>query len=259
MLKKLIHYEKSDAGLLRQNNEDHFIVFDQYSREYDLQQLGMIFVIADGMGGHLAGEVASRMACEEVVAAYYGKYFNIPDDAEDGEWQMDKLEKAIWAAHKKLINFAAEQKELRGMGTTLSALVLANDKALIAHVGDSRIYRYRNNFCERVTVDHTKNQAMIDTGQILPDREKNHFCSHIITQALGGYNDLDAVFTRLDDVQDGDVFLLSTDGLHDLVTDREIQEILMNNPVPQSACDALVQAAINKGGHDNITVIVVKI
>lgn len=259
MLEKLIHYEKSDAGLLRQNNEDHFIVFDQYSRHCNLQQLGMLFVIADGMGGHLAGEVASKMACEEVVAAYYGEYFNAPDDPEGGEWQMDKLEKAIWTAHKKLINFATEQKELRGMGTTLSALVLANDKALIAHVGDSRIYRYRNNHCERVTVDHTKNQAMIDKGQILPDCEKNHFCSHIITQALGGYDDLVAVFTRVDDVQNGDVFLLSTDGLHDLVTDREIQEILRNNSLPQSACEELVQAAIKKGGHDNITVIVVKV
>jgi serine/threonine protein phosphatase PrpC len=145
------------------------------------------------------------------------------------------------------------------MGTTLSALVLTENKALIAHVGDSRIYRCRKNTSERMTVDHTKSQALIDLGQILPEDENNSCCGHILTQALGGYDDLDTVFTRVEDIEKGDVFLLCTDGLHGLLTDSEIQEILVKNSLPQTNCDALVQAAIQKGGDDNITVIVIQV
>ena len=259
MIEKVRHYEKSDIGLLRQNNEDSFLVVDQDCGGYDLQRYGMIFVIADGMGGHAAGEIASRMACEEAVSGYYGDDVLFQDHTDAGEWNARKLEKTFWSAHKKLIDFASTKEELRGMGTTLSALALADGRALIAHVGDSRIYRCRNSSCERMTIDHTKNQALIDTGQIRPEQEENHYYGRIITQALGGYDDLTAVFTRAEDVHSGDVFLLCTDGLHDLVADHEIKEILIENNSPQAACDELVQAAIRRGGHDNVTVIVVKV
>ena len=143
------------------------------------------------------------------------------------------------------------------MGTTLSALVLTEDKALIAHVGDSRIYRYRNNEAQRLTIDHTNRQDLIDQGLIEPEDDNSRRYGLILTRNLGGYDELGAVFTRVDDLQPGDAFLLCTDGLHDLLTDNEIQEILVGNSQPQAACEALVQAAIGKGGGDDITVIVV--
>jgi serine/threonine protein phosphatase PrpC len=250
---------KSDVGLHRHNNEDYFLIVDSSCDRYDLQQLGIAFVIADGIGGHEAGEVASRLACEEVVSAYYGDEVLGTDEMDAPEEKIRKLEQATRSAHQKIIRLATEKGEWRGMGTTLSALVLTGNKALIAHVGDCRIYLCRENASERMTVDHTQTQALIDLGQILPEDENNLCCNHILTQVLGGYDDLDAVFTRVEDIRKGDVFLLCTDGLHDLVTDREIQAILANNNLPQNNCDALVQTAIQRGGNDNITAIVIEV
>ena len=259
MFENVRYYVKSDIGLLRYNNEDHFLFSDPSCNHYNLKQLGIAFVIADGIGGHAAGEIASRMACEEVIAEYYREETLFQDVADTHEWKVRKLEKAIRSTHNKIFHLGMEKGELRGMGTTLSALVLTENMALIGHVGDSRIYRCRNNAFEQMTIDHTKSQALIDMGQILPEGENNLCCSHILTQALGGYDDLTAVFTRMEDVRSGDLFLLCTDGLHGLVTDHEIQGILIKKSLPQTTCDALVQAAIRKGGDDNITVMVIQV
>ena len=259
MFENVRHCEKSDVGLERHNNEDSYLIVDQCCNQYDLRDLGQVFVIADGMGGHAAGEIASKMACEEVVAAYYRDDATLQDNGGDSESKLRRLEQAIWSAHNKIIDFARNNEGLRGMGTTLSALVLADSHAIIGHVGDSRVYRYRNNSCNRLTVDHTKNQALIDIGQIHPDHEHNHCYGNILTQAIGGYGDLGTVFTRVEDVRSGDTFLLCTDGLHDLVSDKEINGMLMENPLPQSACEKLVQAAIRNGGRDNVTVVVIQI
>jgi PPM family protein phosphatase len=253
------HCAKSDIGLQRRNNEDYFLIVDQYCNHYDPQRFGMIFVVADGMGGHAAGEIASEMACEEAISVYYNDDSVFPGNADSSEQKIQRLERSIWSAHHKIIRAAREKKELYGMGTTLSALVLVNNKALIAHIGDSRIYRCRNNTCERMTIDHTKNQALLDTGQIRPEHENNGYFGHILTQALGGYGDLDTVFTRVEDVQNGDRFLLCTDGLHDHVADDEIRGILTENSFLKTTCDKLVQAAIGKGGQDNVTVIVIQL
>jgi len=259
MFENVSHFEKSDIGLLRHNNEDSYLVVDQYCTHYDLQKFGMLFVIADGMGGHAAGEIASKMACEEAVSAYYNGDVILENGRDESELKVRRLEKTLWSVHHKIVNFAKENDELRGMGTTLSALVLTNDKALIAHVGDSRIYRFRNHSCERMTIDHTGNQLLIDTGKIQPEQESNHCYRHIITQALGGGGDLNSVFTRVESVRRGDLFLLCTDGLHDLVTDNEIEKILGEHSLPQATPDELVNAAIRKGGHDNVTVMVIQI
>jgi len=259
MFENVRYFVKSDIGLRRDNNEDHFLIVDPSCNLYNQKQSGIAFVIADGLGGHVAGEIASRTACEEVISAYYRDDLLSQDNPDTPEWKVRKLEKAIRSAHNKIIHLATEKRELRGMGTTLSALVLTENKALIAHVGDSRVYRRRNNASERMTIDHTKSQALIDMGQILPEDENNPCCGHILTQALGGYDDLTVIFTRIEDLQSGDLFLLCTDGLHGLVTDHEIQGILIKNSPPQAICDELVQAAIRKGGDDNITVIVIQV
>ncbi len=259
MFESLSYCEKSDIGLQRCNNEDSFLIVDRHYRHYDPQKYGMFFVVADGMGGHSAGEIASRMACEAVVSAYYHDDITVPSNGNGSELKIQKLEKSIWSAHDQIITAAREKKELRGMGTTLSALVLADHKALIAHIGDSRVYRYTNHSFERMTVDHTQKQELIDQGKIRPEQEGSLYYGNILTQALGGYDDLAEVFTRVENVRLGDVFLLCTDGLHDLVPDCEIREILSTHSQPQTACDELVQAAIRRGGNDDITVIVIRL
>lgn len=259
MFENVRHGAKSDIGLQRHTNEDNLLIVGPGNNRYDLKQLGIAFVIADGIGGHAAGDIASRLACEEVISSYYRDDALFQDGADNYEWKVRKLEQAIRSAHNKIIHRATENGKWRGMGTTLSALVLTENKALIAHVGDSRIYRRRNNESQRLTIDHTTSQDLIDLGLILPEDENNLCCSHILTQALGGYDDLESVFTKVEDLHAGDAFLLCTDGLHDLVTDSEIQEILVQNFLPQTTCDALVQAAIGKGGDDNITVIVIQV
>jgi PPM family protein phosphatase len=259
MFENVRHFEKSDIGLLRHSNEDSFLIVGRDGPHDDLQRSGMIFIVADGLGGHAAGEIASRMACEETVSAYYGDDLISQNHADAGESKVRKLENAIWSAHEKIINLATGNVEWRRMGTTLSVLVLTDGNALIAHVGDSRIYRCRNRSCERMTVDHRERQTPIGIGPIQQDQETHHGCGHIITQVLGGYDDLDTIYTRVENVQRGDIFLLCTDGLHDLVTDHEIQEILAEKSLPQTACEELVQAAIRNGGRDNVTVIVVQV
>jgi protein phosphatase len=262
MLNNIRHGAKTDIGLIRHNNEDCFLIVAPAVADGRLQKHGALFVIADGMGGHAAGGIASRLACEETVSAYYSDGAAFPDDTDGSNAISQRLEKAVWSAHRKIVDIANENRELRGMGTTLTALALTTGKAFIAHVGDSRIYRCRNGSCERMTIDHTKKQELIDIGQIGLEQENNQyydFYGHIITQALGGYDDLGAVFTGVDDLRPGDVFLLSTDGLHDRVTDFEIQEMLTENALPQTVCDKLIQAAIRKGGHDNVTVIVIQL
>lgn len=258
MFENVSHFEKSDIGLHRHNNEDSYLVVDQYCTHYDLHKFGLFFVIADGMGGHAAGEIASKMACEEAVSGYYNGVVILENGNDECELKVRRLKKAFWSAHNKIVDFAKEHDELRGMGTTLSALVLTDDKAFIAHVGDSRIYRFRNHSCERMTIDHTECQVLIDNGKIRPEQENNHCYRHIITQAIGGGGDPASVFTRVESIQRGDRFLLCTDGLHDLVTDNEIENILIEHSSPQATSDELVNAAIGKGGNDNVTVIVVQ-
>jgi len=259
MFENVRYCKKSDIGLKRHSNEDSLFIVDPSCNRYNLEKFGIAFVIADGIGGHAAGDIASRMACEEVIDFYYRDDILLQTQSATDEEKVWKLEQAIRSAHNKIILLTTERGELRGMGTTLSALVLTEDKAIIAHVGDSRIYRCRNNTSVRMTVDHTRSQDLIDGGQILPEDAHNSCGSHILTQAVGGYDDLEVVLTGMDDVQEGDIFLLCTDGLHDLVADSEIQGILIKNALPQTACDALVQAAIRNGGDDNISVIVIRV
>jgi protein phosphatase len=256
MFENIRHAEKSDIGLCRHNNEDHFLIVDRHDFRYDHRR-GQLFVIADGLGGHAAGEVASRIACEETVSAYYGSGSPGGDGSGRDETPIGPLERSVWSAHRQIVRAAGERIDWHGMGTTLSALAMAVDKALIAHVGDSRIYRCRDGFCGLLTIDHAQTPFAMDRA--LPGDDPGLCGSHILTQALGGYGDLDEVFTRVEEVRAGDRFLLCTDGLHGYVSDDEIGRIMAESSVPGEACTELVRAAIDRGGLDNVTVIVVQV
>lgn len=224
---------RTDIGKLRKQNEDA-AWFDE-SRA--------VFAVADGMGGHLAGEVASRMAIEAVQRM--AKDNDVPGIAA--------LRDAVAGAHETILTHAQSHIECAGMGTTLSVLWLSRSYAYIAHVGDSRIYRLRAGSLSQITQDHSLVEELVRAGLITREQARTHPRRNIITRALGthGENEPDLLVT---DVQDGDLFLLCTDGLTGMVTDAQIERILLENDM-EAAADALLAAALDAGGRDNVTLI----
>ncbi len=245
---------KTDIGLKRENNEDSYLIVDNSNRDYDTRTKGMIFAVADGMGGHLAGETASKMACEGLYD-YYSETADVQDGMSFPESRLRLLEKVIRNTHDKILSFGEKNDECRNMGTTLSVLVLVHKAALLAHVGDSRIYRLRNGAMDQLTEDHTMAQLSVEMGYLKPDEIANHPMRSALTQAIGG--GLDEVQTRTEKIKKGDIFLLCSDGLYNAVADEEIMGILRDCYPPHDACDQLVRKALRGGGKDNVTVIVI--
>lgn len=174
-----------------------------------------------------------------------------------GHARLQILDEAFHRADLNIHDVSLRVRELEGMGTTLSALVLLKDTALIAHVGDSRIYRLRNHQLERLTQDHTMAQLSIEMGYMDEEEAASHPQSNILTDVIG--QGFDEVQTRMEKVAGGDVFLLCTDGLHHMLSESRIQEILESFSPEISACDRLVEEAVKAGGRDNITVITVHV
>ena len=224
---------RTDIGKLRKQNEDA-AWFDE-SRA--------VFAVADGMGGHLAGEVASRMAIEAVQRM-------AKDNACPG---IAALREAVASAHETILAHAQDHIECAGMGTTLSVLWLGVNYAYIAHVGDSRIYRLREGSLTQITQDHSLVEELVRAGLITREQARTHPRRNIITRALGthGENEPDLLVT---DVRDGDLFLLCTDGLTGMVADGDIERVLRENDM-ETAADRLLALALDAGGRDNVTLI----
>jgi len=244
---------KTDIGLKRKNNEDRYLIIDNKDNGYDIDRLGKMFAVADGMGGHLGGETASRMACDALLAYYNeGSTENLSP-----ENLLIRLKNIIQTASKQIISFAFENREYTGMGTTLSVFISHQGNALIAHVGDSRIYRLRSDEFKQLTTDHTQVQELVDMGELTLEEAAYHPQRHILTHAVGREKSFDTVYTCIEKLQEKDVFLLCSDGLHDMMSDYEIKENLLQGSSPQSACEKLVAEALKFGGKDNVTVVVV--
>ena len=256
IFKNLKMCSRTDAGLKRAENEDHYLIVDASNKEYDILSYGMMFALADGMGGHAGGAKASCMACDGLLD-YYDKNIEIIQGIPFDESRLNFLENVILNTHNGIRKYAKENKEYEGMGTTLSVLILLKDVALLAHVGDSRIYRLRDSTLKQLTEDHTMAQLSVEMGYIKPEDIPNSPLRHVLIQSVG--EGLDEVETGIEKVRSGDVFLLCSDGLHDMISDDEIKTILVNNPDYGDLCDQLVQAALEKGGKDNLTVIVVRV
>ena len=224
---------RTDIGKLRKQNEDA-AWFDEARA---------VFAVADGMGGHLAGEVASRMAIEAVQRM--AREYERPGIAA--------LREAVACAHETILAHAQDHIECAGMGTTLSVLWLGENYAYIAHVGDSRIYRLREGSLTQITQDHSLVEELVRAGLITREQARTHPRRNIITRALGthGENEPDLLVT---DVQDGDVFLLCTDGLTGMVPDDEIERTLRDCGI-EAAADRLLALALDAGGRDNVTLI----
>lgn len=252
------------AGMTGKNNEDRYAVSSyQLSQE---QALPVLFaVVADGIGGHRAGEVAAELAVNhisQVVAE------------SDGRHPRKILERAVHEASKSIADHAAAAVEQQGMGATCACAWVIGDKLYTASVGDSRIYLLRKGRIQQLTTDHTWIQEAIEHGILTPDLARNHPNVHVIRRYLGSPEPPEVDFRlRLYDsegdalaeanqgtrIQPGDMLLLCTDGLTDLVWNDEIAEIIRSKGSPKLAVQALVDMANQRGGHDNTTVILISV
>ncbi len=226
-------FQATHVGKVRRNNEDSLIVIEP-----------KIFVVADGMGGAKAGEVASRTLVETV------KNFLLKTPPP---WNEKILASAILTANKKISDLARQNENYSGMGTTATILSLDEKLAYFAHVGDSRLYRLRNNFLEQITEDHSYVETLVRRGDLTPEEARVHPMKNVLIQAVGA---VEKIFIDQANfpVEGGDMFLLCTDGLTNMVDDESIKKILQT---AQNPADALIEAALSAGGKDNVSVIVV--
>lgn len=229
----------SDRGRVRRQNED----------AWDIEGALGLWVLSDGMGGHAAGEVASRLAVRTVVEEWRRR------GVGNEPWALlTALRETVRAAHRA-VKEAALQPGQEGMGATLLVATVRNGYYYLAHVGDSRAYRLRGGRLERLTRDHTFVQHLVDQGALTPQQAASNAQRHILSQALGhGEVVVDLYRGRW---EPSDVLLLCSDGLYDMVSEEEIEALLQRHAhEPERACQALVEAANRAGGEDNITVIV---
>ena len=225
---------RSDVGLVREHNEDSFLLRTP------------LFAVCDGMGGHAAGEVASSIAVKVIGE-------EAPNTADDV-----LLGAAIEAANQAVIEAPQKGIGKPGMGSTASAIFIEGNQMAVAHVGDSRIYLLHHGTLVRITHDHSYVEELVDSGQITADEARNHPSRSVVTRALGSDPEMYADHFTLE-VSDGDRIILCSDGLSSMILDDEIESIAVSNITPQNAADSLVSAALTAGGADNITVIVVDI
>jgi len=228
---RFAHGAKSDVGRGRPANEDSFLVDDSRG----------LYAVADGMGGHKAGEVASATAIE-----------TLKDSFSSGR----PLDEAVKEANAAVFSKASANLDMRGMGTTLTAAVIEGRSALLGHVGDSRAYLMRDGGVTRVTDDHSLVEQLVREGRLSPEEAAHHPQRAIITRALGIDAEVDVDTYRVD-LRPGDRLLLASDGLTNMVDDDAIAGVLRRQPDPQRAADALVDMANEAGGDDNITVVIV--
>lgn len=245
---------KTDVGMKRRVNEDVFVLDPQHG----------VFLVADGMGGHAAGEVASRVATEEILHAL-SNAVNDLDETWPEHWDpalsapANSAIDAVVAGHHRVTQEMRDDADLKGMGTTVVVAVhqRVDDKLVICHVGDSRAYRLRDGEFALLTNDHSWVHEQVTAGFLTEEAARNHPLKNVVTQALGGSSEprVDVLETGL---QDGDLYLLCSDGLNSMLTDDEIAGLLEPGGSLESSCERLVEAANQRGGNDNISVVLLR-
>jgi protein phosphatase len=234
----------SHIGRVRQRNEDSS-GFSRPTGKKEREERGSIFVVADGMGGHRGGDIASRIAVDTVITTYYASGETNPKKA---------LQQSFSEANQAILDKSRNEVNLFGMGTTCTAMVVINSDAYFAHVGDSRAYVLRGGELNQITEDHSLVGEMVKSGIISNEDAVNHPKRNVITRSLGTHPDLVTDFPDSPfKLEGGDIFLLCTDGLTSLVNDSELKEILASQS-PPDACNSLVERANQNGGKDNVTV-----
>ncbi len=237
MVSRTIGAAVSNVGKVRSNNQDSGFAGAQ------------LFVVADGMGGHAAGDVASAIAVNRIAETDTARYSS-PQDAEFA------LQSALVAANQLLAETVFEHPELTGMGTTVSAMIRVGDSMAIAHIGDSRIYLYRDGELSQVTTDHTFVQRLVDSGRITAEEALIHPRRSVLMRVLGDIDQAPEIDTSILTTRKGDRWLLCSDGLSSYVDEDRIKSILGDNAPPSDVADRLVREALEHGAPDNVTVVV---
>lgn len=252
MIETIQYYALSDIGLRRKRNEDAYVVYASPEFMSQGNGRGWLFAVADGIGGHTCGDRASRIACDLLKDYFSNNHTALPQNHH-----LLEIERFVRSIDRQIKQAASEDPECEDMGTTLSAMVLAENFAYLAHVGDSRIYRYRNRQLDQLTKDNTFVQEMIDEGELTKDEAVHHPLRNMLTRALGTPEPLEGIEVASVSIADGDCFLLSSDGLHGLVPRKTIEDTLKHSAHPRPTAQKLLQAALTNGGKDNITLIVI--
>ena len=239
----------TDVGRQRSNNEDSFLYWEPSSDE-DFLRKGRLAVVADGMGGYEGGQEASRLAVDTVRSIY--------DNAFCAGAQ-ETLVEAFATAHLNIQRFATEHPQFYGMGTTCTAVSIVEHELCFAHVGDSRLYLIRGETITRLTRDHSYVGRLVESGIVRSEDAESHPQRHILTAALGSGREVTPhVPEHPVALEQGDALLLCSDGLWGLVGDAELSQVVRAN-APAEACQKLVTMALERGGPDNITVLVLRV
>ncbi len=244
----IIEAAATDTGMRRTNNQDsHAMV--RASNEESWRQRGHVYLVADGMGAHAVGELASKMACDLIPHNYMKARSGTPAEA---------IVKAFREVSSLIHSRASANRDFQGMGTTSSALLLLPEGALVAHVGDSRVYRIRGDVIDQLSFDHSLVWELIKRNHLAPGQTNHSIPKNVITRSLGPELEVDVDVEGPLEVRLGDVFLLCSDGLSGPVTDPEMG-VFAANYHPREACKFLINLANLRGGLDNITVVIVRI
>jgi PPM family protein phosphatase len=243
----------TDVGLKREGNEDAFSTNDASG----------LYIVADGMGGHLAGEVASRIAVEMVDGSFQ-RWVTNAAPVEEIYGTPDKsltttgnyLSSSIRLANRVVFEMAGEYDEYHGMGTTVACIHVSPSLVIAANAGDSRIYMVRDGEIERLSRDHTIVSEQLDMGMMTAEEAETSPLKHVLTRNLGSSEDVEVDVYEIEPLND-DRFVLCSDGLTDLVSDQEILDMALDATDPGALCRALVDSALQRGGHDNTTVVTV--
>jgi protein phosphatase len=239
----------TDIGLLRANNEDSCLYWEPESDD-DFHRKGRLAVVADGMGGYDGGQEASRLAVETVRHIYDCDY--------RGNAQRSLIA-GLEKAHATIQRYATEHPQFHGMGTTCTALAIVGRELSFAHIGDSRLYLVRGETTSRLTRDHSYVGRLVESGIVRSEDAESHPQRHILTAAVGsGPVITPHVPEQPVPLENGDILVLCTDGLWGLVAEREIAAAVQTN-APAEACTQLVRIALQRGGPDNITVVVLRV
>jgi protein phosphatase len=229
----------SHVGKIRANNQDSGYAGTQ------------LFIVADGMGGHAGGDVASAIALKRIMET--DKPFASAEDAEFA------LKSALSAANSLLAETVFDHPELTGMGTTVSAILRAHGKVAVAHIGDSRIYLLRDGALKQITADHTFVQRLVDSGRITQEEAAVHPRRSVLMRVLGDIDAAPEIDSTVLDTRPGDRWLLCSDGLSSYVSDDKIEAALKNFPSTRAAADRLVKESLDQGAPDNVTVVIVDV
>jgi len=238
---------KTDLGRVRENNEDKFEYFVSEDPA-TLATRGHVYVVCDGMGGHEAGQIASELTCKTFIDVYVNHPATDPVVA---------MAAAVGAANRFVLDNARTFPKRRGMGTTLTAVILLQDQAYTVNVGDSRSYRLRNGELLRLTMDHTVIEEYVKAGMLTPEQAETHPHKHVLTRAIGGDAEVRPDI-EVHDLKAGDTFLLCSDGVMNHVSDDTLGELLRTK-LPAEASWAIVGQALFGGGSDNTTVMIIRV